>query len=41
VWEHAEHVAQMDLRIELVQSRRGDEREQVAGRLAMVIAADE
>ena len=39
--QRPEHVAQVDLGIELVQSRRGDEGEQIAGGLAVVIAADE
>jgi hypothetical protein len=41
VREHTEHISQVDFGIELVQPRRGDAREQVAGRLGVVIAADE
>src|SRR4051794_11783801 len=38
--ENAEQVAQVELGIEPVQSRGGDEREQVAGGLGVVVAAD-
>ena len=39
--EDPEHVAEVSLRIELVQTRRGDQREQIAGGLAVIVAADE
>jgi hypothetical protein len=39
-WQDAKHVSEVDLGIELVHPRRGDEGEQVAGSLAVVVAAD-
>jgi hypothetical protein len=41
VREYAKHVPEVDLGIEFVQPRRGDDREEVAGSLAVVVAADE
>jgi hypothetical protein len=38
--QHAEDVAQVELRIELVQARGGDQREQVTGGLTVIITAD-
>ena len=41
VRQHAEQIAEVGLRIEGVQSRRGDQREQIAGGLCVIVAADE
>src|SRR6188768_226095 len=41
VGEHAEQVAQVRLGVEAVQARRGDEREEVSGALAVRVATNE